>query len=169
MKQLTAFLLVVQLCSCTSHIYIVRHAEKAPVQGTMSATDPDLSAAGEQRAQALSTLLTGKGINGIFATQFKRTQQTARPTATAYNMPITLYTAAANDSLITALSTHQNKNYLVVGHSNTILPMIKKLGLNPTKTSIPETEFDNFYTVQITWLFKRRVVLKEATYGAATE
>ena len=60
-------------------VFVVRHAEKADL------SDPDtpLSPAGEQRAQALAKSLQGERVKAVYATEFKRTQQTAQPTAKA--------------------------------------------------------------------------------------
>src|SRR5687767_7346778 len=62
-------------------VYVVRHAEKA----TNSPTDPDLSAAGQLRAVALKDTLSKVILSAIYTTNYKRTQQTATPTAQAKN------------------------------------------------------------------------------------
>src|SRR4051812_14663267 len=63
----------------TPTLFLVRHAEKASDGGN----DPGLSAAGQQRAQALARMLKDAGIAAIFTTEFKRTQATAAPLAEA--------------------------------------------------------------------------------------
>ena len=57
--------------------FIVRHAEKATTGGD----DPDLSLAGQKRAEALARILNDSQITSVFVTEFKRTQETAVPTA----------------------------------------------------------------------------------------
>jgi broad specificity phosphatase PhoE len=57
-----------------STIFVVRHAEKAD-----ATKDPDLSEAGRARAEALAKALRDAKIAAIYATEFKRTQQTAAP------------------------------------------------------------------------------------------
>ena len=54
-------------------IFIVRHAEKATTGGN----DPELSVAGQKRAEALARILKDSQITTVFVTEFKRTQETA--------------------------------------------------------------------------------------------
>src|SRR5215510_5285780 len=58
-------------------IFIVRHAEKA----SASDKDPDLSLEGQKRADALALILKDSQFTSVFVTEFKRTQETAAPTA----------------------------------------------------------------------------------------
>jgi hypothetical protein len=57
-------------------IFVVRHAEKSA-----DGNDPDLSAAGQERAEALARIVKDAEITAIFTTEFKRTQETAAPIA----------------------------------------------------------------------------------------
>src|SRR5215471_13384013 len=61
-------------------VFVVRHAERADA-GMQAQTDPPLSAAGEARAQKLAAMLADAGVKDIFATEFKRTQNTTKPLA----------------------------------------------------------------------------------------
>ena len=72
-------------------LFLVRHAEKATTGGN----DPELSAAGQQRAEALARILKDSEITAIFTTEFKRTQETAAPTARATQITPTI--VPAND------------------------------------------------------------------------
>src|SRR6478672_3572568 len=60
-------------------VILVRHAEKKIEPNNQ---DPDLTPAGEVRAQEIARMFRDAGINAIYATQFKRTQQTVKPLAT---------------------------------------------------------------------------------------
>jgi broad specificity phosphatase PhoE len=73
---LSAFV-VVAAASAEPFVIIVRHAEKAASGGS----DPDLAPAGRARADALARMLKDSGVTTIFASEFKRTQETAAPTA----------------------------------------------------------------------------------------
>ena len=123
-------------------VFIVRHAEKAD-----SSKDPDLSEAGNARAKALASMLRDAGIARIFATEFKRTQQTAAPLAKMLGLEVK--SLAANDStkLVAALRDETGKA-LVVGHTNTIPDLIKALGIT-TPIAIGENEYDDLFVVQL--------------------
>src|SRR6267378_496425 len=59
-------------------VILVRHAEKVIDPNN---SDPDLSPAGQVRAQELARMFGDSGINAIYATQYKRTQESVRPLA----------------------------------------------------------------------------------------
>ena len=70
------------LSSCSTTIYVVRHAEKQTgVNNSMMSADPDLTDAGKARAKKMAEMLASKSITAVYATPYKRTQQTAEPTA----------------------------------------------------------------------------------------
>ena len=68
----------------TTTVILVRHAEKMPEP----VDDPDLSAMGAYRAKALAGWLRDAGIEHIYVSQFKRTQQTAAPVAKAIDASV---------------------------------------------------------------------------------
>jgi phosphohistidine phosphatase SixA len=165
MKNVCRLLVLIILnTSCSSTIYVVRHAEKQASNNTMSA-DPDLSDAGKQRALALADVLASKKFTAIYATPYKRTQQTAEPLAVAASLPITTYAANKGEVLIDSLSGKKNKTYLVVGHSNTLLPMLRKLGLQPSLKEIKDDDYDNLFVVRIKRFPGKKARLTEKTYG----
>ena len=99
-------------------IIVVRHAEKA----TDDPRDPSLSDAGQARAQRLAAWLADRDIAAIYATGFRRTQQTVQPAAVAHGVDVTIYDAAqpARDFAAGLRATHANGTVLVAGHSNTV-------------------------------------------------
>jgi broad specificity phosphatase PhoE len=72
-------LLLVTDANSAPVVFIVRHAEKASTGGK----DPDLSVQGQKRADALAHILKDSQIRSVFVTEFKRTRETAAPTARA--------------------------------------------------------------------------------------
>mgnify|MGYP001822843450 FL=1 len=72
----------------TTTIIFVRHAEKAATPPD----DPGLSAAGQRRVAELTRQLRDAdvvaGIDAIYSTPFRRTQETAQPVADALDLPI---------------------------------------------------------------------------------
>ena len=144
MKALALFLLVfvsVSVASAQPVVVIVRHAEKA----TNGGNDPDLSSAGRARADALARILKDSGLTAIFTTEFKRTQETAAPTAASAHVTPTV--VAAKDTAALVAKLHQlNGNGLVVGHGNTIPDIIKALGIN-TPVNIPDADYSELFIV----------------------
>src|SRR5262245_61183760 len=67
-------------------VLLVRHAEK---NIEPNSPNPELSPAGQRRAQELVRVLENSGITAIVASQFVRTQQTAQPLANKLHLPIT--------------------------------------------------------------------------------
>ena len=159
--------LALALTSCSSTIYVVRHAEKEAPSGTntMMANDPNLSAQGLQRANALADLLARKKISAVYATPYKRTQQTVQPTATAKALAVTTYPPKTGNQLIDSLAHKKDKSFLIVGHSNTVPSLLRHLGLKPSMQDIPESDFSYLFTVRIKWFFGRKMRLEEKRYG----
>ena len=142
MKEGILLLFVACLCSCSTTIYLVRHGEKVD-----NSADPNLSDKGEKRAIALKDTLANAGLKAVYATQFKRTFQTAQPAAEAKNITITRYNSSVSDSLITALSNKKGNNFLVVGHSNTVPDILKEASHNTFTVTISDSQYDNIFIV----------------------
>ena len=146
MKALALLILLfvsVSVASAQAVVVIVRHGEKA----TNGGTDPDLSSAGRARADALARILKDSGITAIFATEFKRTQETAAPTATSIHVTPTL--VAAKDTAALVAKLHQlNGNALVVGHGDTIPNLINALGIN-VPVNIPDDDYSELLIVTL--------------------
>ena len=146
MKALVLFLsifIAVTIASAQPVVVIVRHAEKAASGGK----DPDLSAAGRERAEALARILKDSGITAIFTSEFKRTQETAAPTATSAH--VTPTAVAAKDTAGLVAKLHQlNGNALLVGHGDTIPNIIKALGIN-SSINIPDADYSELLIVTL--------------------
>jgi broad specificity phosphatase PhoE len=143
---LVAVALFPSLASAQHLVVVVRHAERAD-GGAMSATkqtDPMLSAEGEARAKRLAAMLADSGITAIYATEYKRTQDTAKPIAERLGLKVQTQKGQDSAGLAALLkSTHAKDVVLVVGHSNTIPEVIKALG-GPALT-IADSEYDAIY------------------------
>jgi len=111
--------------STNKTIVLVRHAEKsAPVDGDKG--DPDLSAEGRERAVRLMKAIKKYKPHEIFATVYKRTQQTAEPIAKTRKKQIQVYDAGKQSELVAKIMASETDHYLIVGHSNTI-PLLANL------------------------------------------
>lgn len=144
-------------------VILIRHAEKNIDPNN---SDPDLSPAGQVRAQELVRMFSDSGINALYATQWKRTQQTLQPLAERLNVPVSVVDSKKTPDLINQLLVdHQGQTILVAGHNNTVPEIIAALG-GPQLPIIPETQFDNLYIVTVYRFGKSKVV--HLKYGSST-
>src|SRR5260370_22141468 len=90
-------------------VILVRHAEKIIDPNN---ADPDLSPAGEARAQELVRMFGDAGITAIYATQYKRTQQTVKPLADKLDFPIGQVNSKSTADLLAQLRP-QNSGQVV--------------------------------------------------------
>lgn len=128
-------------------LILVRHAEKAEVPPENK--DPDLSAAGLERAQKLARMFGGSGVTGIYATQYKRTQQTVKALAEKLNVPVTQVEARQTAELLKQLRARKTGEVIfIAGHNNTVPEIIAALG-GPQMPIIPETEYDNLFILTV--------------------
>ena len=144
-------------------VILIRHAEKNIEPNN---PDPDLSPAGQARAQELVRMFGDTGINAIYATQYKRTQQTVKPLADRLGLPITQVNSKNTVDLLAQIrAQHSGQIIFIAGHNNTVPEIVAALG-GPTYPVIPETEFDNLYIVTLYRTGKARVV--KLKYGTAS-
>jgi phosphohistidine phosphatase SixA len=130
-------------------VYLVRHAEKLP--SDFRDVDPSISAAGQARAKVLASRLGAAGVTAIVTTQFKRTQQTAEPLASAIGVTPEVVRAGwtgDTDSAVAAVYRHRGEKVLIVGHSKTLAPIIKALG-GPTLPDLCESQYSNLYIMYL--------------------
>lgn len=128
-------------------IYLMRHGEKDTLGNP---ADPDLTAVGQARAQALRKLLVRKRPTAIFTTDTKRTRATVAPLAAAVKVEPEVYNARETTALAQRLRRdYVGKTVVVVGHSNTLLPLIESLGGTPPVEEIGDNEYDYLFTIRI--------------------
>ncbi|MFN8253506.1 MAG: phosphoglycerate mutase family protein [Ferruginibacter sp.] len=149
--------------SSKTKIYLVRHAEKD------TGNNPQLTAAGRKRAGDLLHTLQNKKIERIYATQYKRTQQTGDSLRIQLHIDTLLYKAdTTGESILNKIiaAGDGGKTILIIGHSNTIPKIIRKLGAADFPSNdIPDAVFDNLYLLTYK---KGKAVMKEMKYGAAS-
>lgn len=123
-------------------VVLIRHAER-PATGA----DPALSAAGRARAALVARMLSDAGVDGVYVTATKRSQQTGTPTAERAGVHVTVYDHADAPGLVAAITAaHPMGTVLVVAHSNTVGAIAAALGA-PGVATLPETQFDRLYVV----------------------
>lgn len=130
--------------------YIVRHAEKD------TGKNPVLTAAGYHRAGDLYRVLKNKKINRIYVTQYRRTQLTADSIRIYQKIEPVQYSADdTGDDLFLKLAAIKRdiilkNNVLIIGHSNTIPTILKRLGITALDLhDIPDNEYDNLFVVTL--------------------
>lgn len=143
----------------TTTVIFVRHAEKA----AEPADDPGLSPAGQRRVAELTRQLKDAdviaGIDAVYSTPFRRTEETARPIAEALDLPLNSYDAADTEAIMEHIvKAHKGKIILVVGHSNTLPALIGNMGASKRVPPIAEDEYDNIYLVSIPWFGKTKTI-----------
>lgn len=128
-----------------STVFLVRHAEKATADG---GEDPPLTEAGLQRARALVEALPVDQISTIYTTPFVRTRETAAPVAEAAQLEPTLVDPADIEGLVRMLErTPRGSAALVVGHSNTLPPILEGLGVD--RPEIADDQYGDLFVVRL--------------------
>lgn len=128
-------------------VYVVRHAEKDPTPGLQ---DPPLTPAGEKRAVALRETLEKRRIVAIFTTNTARTRATIAPLATALKLPPIVYDAKKQQGVADQIKDeYRGKAVVVVGHSNTVLPLLEALGATPPVGQINDDEYSYLFEVKL--------------------
>jgi broad specificity phosphatase PhoE len=147
-------------------VVIVRHAEKVSPNG-----DPDLSPAGQARAQALAASLGGAKVAMVLTTPLKRTQQTGMPTADAAKLtivPIALdggVPAHAQRVAEAARKAAPDATVLIVGHSNTVTDVARALG-DPAPEILTDCEYDHMTVIQLGGTAPKAI---HSRYGVPTQ
>ena len=130
--------------SGATHLILVRHAEKS------YGNDADLLPEGKRRAILLSEILNELPLQGIYATRFIRTQQTAKPTAKNKGMEVEIYDLDQPTTFVGKVRRkHKGHNVLVAGHSNTTPELVNHFFGKNELPRIDERDYDNFYILSI--------------------
>ena len=126
-----------------STVVLVRHAEPQP-----SGTNPGLTAAGRKRAELLGVMLQDAGVTAVFTSEMRRTQETAHPLAACLSVVPTVLLGLDFAVHRTRILAVPSGVVLVVGHTNTVPPLIAALGVSNT-VQIAANEFDRMFIVSL--------------------
>jgi len=138
-------LAVPPLAAQATTVILVRHGEKVD-----ESSDPDLSEAGKARAEALRRTLAAAPVERVYVTQYKRTQQTAAPTAET-NRVTPVVIQARGGAPVFADSIRKapaGSTVLVVGHSNTLSAIIEALG-GPKIGDLCDKEYATLFVLEL--------------------
>jgi broad specificity phosphatase PhoE len=123
-------------------VFIVRHADKKS-----SDEQSLLSAAGFKRAEDLRRVLSSVKLKAVYRTEFKRTLQTAAPTAAEHALtPIEVKSDDVKGLAKTLRALPGDEDVLVVGHSDTVPDLLNELGVS-TRVAIGKGDYDNLFIV----------------------
>ena len=150
-------------------VILVRHAEKKLEPNNQ---DPDLAPEGVERAQEIGRMFANAGLNAIYATQYKRTQQTVKPLSDRTGVAVTLLESSQTDELVKRIQTSlRGQTIFVAGHNNTVPKIASELS-GENFPVIPESEYDNLFIVTIYRFGKAKVIKlkygRESTQGVGT-
>jgi broad specificity phosphatase PhoE len=138
--------------SPSTTIIVVRHAEKVLEGGPGS--DPPLTARGEERAQLLARLFGDtrlqQHIDAIYTSAALRNRATAAPLAA--KLGITPEVVPQDDAHALArrlLREHPGGRILVVGHVDTIPPIVEALSGVSQMPPIADMDYGTIYVVMV--------------------
>ena len=134
-------------------VIFVRHAD---TDASMAGPDDDapLNARGRERAELLADFLenvdvTGS-VNAIYASDKRRTQETAAPLAKRLNLEVEIADHLDTERFMRhVLRDHSGEIVLIVSHSNTIQPLIDELHGSKNLKPFASDEFNRLYVVTI--------------------
>jgi len=153
----------------TTTILFVRHAEVDPSAAGVANADPPLSARGRARARLLADFVQDidvvAGIDAIYATKFKRTQETAAPIAKRLGLEVHV----ADPHKVTqfmnrVLRKHKGQIVLIVADADTIAPMIEELH-GSKHVKIGPTDYGDLYIVTVPWFAKVKTLRLDYSAG----
>ena len=133
-------------------IILLRHAEK-DLSDDLNDPDPELSAAGKERAQKLVETIRKYKPQAIYSSNFKRTRATVLPLAERinprYRTMIQIYDHRKLDELVNRMMASNIRSIVVAGHNSTT-PALANLLIKQNKyKTLPETEYDKIWIIKI--------------------
>jgi 2,3-bisphosphoglycerate-dependent phosphoglycerate mutase len=152
-KFIAAFVFVLMASACDTSqndsittFYLIRHAEKDRSEGV--GNDPELTEAGHNRAERWAEVFGLEPLDAVYSTDYKRTRQTAEPSAQANALDLQFYdpNTLNTEALI---AQHNGQRVLIVGHSNTTPFIVNKFLGEERFEWIDDAVNGNLYVVTI--------------------
>ncbi|NKB52663.1 MAG: hypothetical protein GKR97_10615 [Rhizobiaceae bacterium] len=123
-------------------VYLIRHAEKE-----LSGNDPSITEQGRARARAWAEVLQYVGLDIVFTSDAKRTQQTGQIIADKLGLSLNSVNRTDTADLTDTLSfDHEEDVVLVVGHAETIPGIIQNLGVSGS-IEVSQSDFANLFVL----------------------
>jgi broad specificity phosphatase PhoE len=126
--------------------YLIRHAEKDRTDKTNR--NPNLNKKGQERAKRWANYFENIDLNAIYSTKYKRTMQTAKPTAESKNLVIRNFDHGKMYDTVFQNET-KGKKILIVGHSNTTPSFVNKILEEKKYKNMNDRDNSSVYIVTI--------------------
>lgn len=125
--------------------YLIRHAEK---NRSTKDKDPELTEIGLKRADNWSEVFEKVSFDKVYSSDYKRTQQTALPTAKSKGLEVLSYNTEHlyND---TFKEQTKNQTVLIVGHSNTTPAFVNAIIGKQKHSSIDDSDNGKLFIVTL--------------------
>jgi 2,3-bisphosphoglycerate-dependent phosphoglycerate mutase len=127
---------------------LVRHAEK-DISATADKVDPELTADGRKRAERLVKVIKRYKPGAVYSSNFKRTRDTAAPTAAWRKKTVEIYDPKKLNELLDKMMASKTKRFLVVGHNNTTPALANLLIKEDKYKSLPESDYSKMWIIKI--------------------
>jgi 2,3-bisphosphoglycerate-dependent phosphoglycerate mutase len=131
---------------------LLRHAEKDD-SPEADKYDPDLSAAGRERAEKLVGTIKKFKPNFIYSTNFKRTRATVTPLAVnlhpRYRYQIQIYDYVEQEDLIEQLLKTGVRTVVIVGHNSNISALANTLVKQDKYRDLDESEYNKIWIIKV--------------------
>ncbi len=129
-------------------VILLRHAEKDVSEGADTA-NPELSAAGNLRAQKLVEIINKYQPDAIYSSDYIRTRATVRPLARKRRMMTQIYDLRNLNQMHDLIVSGKIKRIVVVGHSNTTPALANLLIKQDKYKNLAESEYDKIWIIKI--------------------
>lgn len=150
----------------TTTVIFVRHADTDAPMAT--AGDPPLNERGRRRSELLADFLQDidvvAGVDAIYASDLKRTQQTAAPLARRLGLEVEAEDPYNVEMFMRDVRRrHKGEIILIVTQADAIAPLVEELHGSKKIPDIGPEEYDNVYIVSVPWF--GRVKTLRVRYG----
>ncbi|MFK7769854.1 MAG: histidine phosphatase family protein [Mariniblastus sp.] len=131
---------------------VVRHADR-------EGRKDELNEAGKIRAAKLVEIATLLRVTEIYSTDWVRTKTTAQPTAEKLKLEVQIYKKHDAEALNALKVKHAGAVVMIVGHSNTVGPIVNGLG-GKGDFAVGHDDYDDLFIVTTDEKSTRAVRLK---------
>jgi len=148
----------------TTTVILTTHADI----DSSARVNPGLNQLGFERANSLQEILESidvvAGVDAIYATQLRATQETAEPVSKSLSLPINVIDVTNVKGLIkTVMDKHEGKIVLIVTHPDTLPKLVVELQGSKKIETITLAENNKIFIVSVPWFGKVKTL--QLKYG----